>query len=42
MVLDLVLEEASLDNMGNNESNDGALPAKEGTSLINFDYLQVN
>ena len=33
MVQDLVLEEASLDNMGNNESKDGALPATEGTKF---------
>ena len=40
MVLDLVLEEASLDNMGNNESNDGVLTAKEGTSLIKFPMVE--
>ena len=36
MVCDLVLEEASSDNMGNNECKDGVLPAKEGTSLTKF------
>ena len=36
MVCNLVLEEASSDNMGNNESKDGALLAKEGTSLTKF------
>ena len=40
MVLDLVLEEASSDNMGNNKSNDGVLPAKEGTSLIKFPIVE--
>ena len=40
MVHDLVLEEASLDNMGNNESKDGVLPAKEGTSLTKFPIVE--
>ena len=30
VVLDLVLEDSSSDNMGNSKSNDGVLPAKEG------------
>ena len=33
VVCDLVLEDASSDNMGNNESKDGVLPTKEETSL---------
>ena len=40
MVLDLFLEEASLDNIGNNESNDGILLAKEGTSLTRFPMVE--
>ena len=34
VVCDLVLEDASLDKMGNNESKDGLLPVKEGTSFF--------
>ena len=40
VVCDLVLEEASLDNMGNNESKDGVLPAKEGKSLTKFPTVE--
>ena len=40
MVQDLVLEEVSSDNMGSNESKEGALPAKEGTSLIKFHMVE--
>ena len=40
VVPDLVLEEAGFDNMGNNESTDGVLPAKEGTSLIKFPIVK--
>ena len=40
MVLDLVLEEASSDNISNNESNDGVLSAKEGISLIKFPIVE--
>ena len=40
MVHNLVLEEASLNNIGNNESKDGILPAKEGTSLTKFPIVE--
>ena len=40
MVQDFVLEEVSSDNMGNNESKDGALPAKEGISLTKFPMVE--
>ena len=40
MVFELVLEGASLDNMGNNESKDGVWSAKEGTSLTKFPTVE--
>ena len=40
MVCELGLEDASLDNMGNSESKDGVLPAKEGTSLTKFPTVE--
>ena len=40
MVCDLVLEDASLDNMGNNKSNDGVMSAKEGTGLTKFPIVE--
>ena len=40
MACELVLEDASLDNMGNNVSEDGVLPAKEGTSLTKFQTVE--
>ena len=40
MVCDLVIEDASSDYMGNNESKDGVLPAKEGTSLTKFPIVE--
>ena len=36
VVCELVLEDASSDNMGNNEFKDEVLPIKEGTSLTKF------
>ena len=36
VILVLVLEETSSDNMGNKESSKGVLLTKEGTSLINL------
>ena len=40
MVCDLVLEDASWVNMGNSESKDGVLPAKEGISLTKFPIVE--
>ena len=40
MVHGLVLEEASSDNMGNNETKDGILSAKEGTSSTKFPTVE--
>ena len=40
VVCDLVIEDASSDYMGNNESKDGVLPAKEGTSLTKFPIVE--
>ena len=40
VVCDLALEDVSLDNMGNNESKDGVLPAKEQTNLIKFPIVE--
>ena len=37
---ELVLEDASLDNMGNNKSKDGLLPAKKVTSLTKFPTVE--
>ena len=36
VVLVIVLEEASSDNMGNKESSEGVLSSREGTSLTKF------
>ena len=40
MVCDLVLEDVSLDNVGNSKSKDGVLPAREGTSLTKFPTVE--
>ena len=38
--VDQAVDCASLDNMGNNESKDGVLPAKEGTSFTKFPTVE--
>ena len=40
MILVLVLEEASSDNMGNKESSEGVLPTREGTNLTKFPIVE--
>ena len=40
VICELVLEDASSDNMGNNKSKDGVLPTKEGTSLTKFPTVE--
>ena len=40
MVLVLVQEEASSNNMGNKESNEGVSSTREGTSLIKFPIVE--
>ena len=40
MVLVLVLEVTSSDNMGNKESSKGVLPTREGTNLIKFPIVE--
>ena len=40
MVLVLVLEEVSSDNMDNKESSEGVLPTREGICLIKFSIVE--